>query len=1146
MSANPYPGLRPFRQDESHLFFGRDGQADAILARLKLQRFVAIVGVSGCGKSSLLNAGVFPGLHGGLLAAGQREWRIARLQPRDQPLQQLARALITAGAVVDQGGETAALATSMLEHSSAGIVNLVRGRLASEGAPPGASRAAGEDRAGSPQETTEGPFALLVVVDQFEEIFRFAASSSPEEASHFVQLLIEAVRAGREGLPVYIALAMRSDFQGDCAVFPGLPELVNEAQYLVPRMNLRQREAAIVCPAATEHREIARPLLDRLLDDMGENPDQLPVLQHALQRTWEAWQRRTGSQGELALEDYLAPEVGGMAGAIEKHAEEAFNSLGSSAAPAGTQQGLTDPDGKTFSPQQRLAGALFRCITERAEGRPPVRRPLLLETIAAIAQVPVPEMVPIIDAFRTQHRTFLTPPEGVPLGPETMIDISHESLIRNWPRLARWAKQESGAAGELRRLRESTNAFLEGSQGTLDELELSRVERWRKGVFADDLLAAPPIVPSEEWARLYLGPDAPEAFRNIRGYIDESAKRLGHRRQKERSMRVAVRMLLVTLLLAGVGFGVQQYRAGLEKASDAKKRLQVISAFAKTADGLAPPISANAKSALAEAEQQTEKITRALLTAGVASPPDGETIADLVSTREVAERAADAMEKLANSMKEAADITNDITLNATSAELGRDATEVRDRRRALQRSPEAFKAIEAAIETRLTAAEQDLAGLNAGQPLDVNLVIAKKEKEIPAATANLSALQAIFGAADALGFESEDFQRVDGRFNALLRTLDAIQELSVGAVASVATLKPEAARGLTHTGRVNRVRFIASPNGTPLLVSGGEDRNIWLWSAEGTQLARMAASSVIVDLAFNAQAKAIAVAGNGSIVRILRWADLSNPVAFKSESFDRHSDSVTDVEFSHGGERVVSGSADRTVRVFDSRTLAPLYFTSPALPAIVTSAKFHRGDNLVVSSCDDGGVRLHTIDPPGVQLLGERMGAPARRAEFSSDGKLVIAASGDKTARVWTISDRREIVNLAHPAPVTQATFRPIKESEGYTFITCATNGEVRFARMTNDTAAGSGPAVTVLKPRHPGSALSASWSADGRWMATVGGGEVLLWDWASDFPVARLRLSGLHRDTSRAEFSPDAKVLATFGGDNTVNLWDLTKIPER
>jgi WD40 repeat protein len=137
-------------------------------------------------------------------------------------------------------------------------------------------------------------------------------------------------------------------------------------------------------------------------------------------------------------------------------------------------------------------------------------------------------------------------------------------------------------------------------------------------------------------------------------------------------------------------------------------------------------------------------------------------------------------------------------------------------------------------------------------------------------------------------------------------------------------------------------------------------------------------------------------------------------------------------------------------------------------------------------------------------------------------------------------------VNLLHPAPVTQATFRPIKESESYSFITCATNGEVRFVRMTSDTVPRSEPAATILEPRHPGSVLSASWSADGRWLATVGGGEVLLWDWTSDFPVARVRFGNLHKDTSRAEFSPDAKLLATYGGDNTVNIWDLTRLPER
>jgi energy-coupling factor transporter ATP-binding protein EcfA2 len=175
---NPYPGLRPFQQDESQLFFGRDGQTDEILARLGHEHFVAIVGVSGCGKSSLINAGVFPGLHGGLLPTGQREWRIARLQPRNQPIRNLATALLDAGAcAADESSDPRSLVEGVLHSSTQGLGDLVRGRLSAEGA---------------------SSCALLIVVDQFEEIFRFSRSSATGEAAQFVQLLLEAIPKKRK------------------------------------------------------------------------------------------------------------------------------------------------------------------------------------------------------------------------------------------------------------------------------------------------------------------------------------------------------------------------------------------------------------------------------------------------------------------------------------------------------------------------------------------------------------------------------------------------------------------------------------------------------------------------------------------------------------------------------------------------------------------------------------------------------------------------------------------------------------------------------------------------------------------------------------------------------------------------------------
>jgi len=1131
---NPYPGLRPFRQDESHLFFGRDGQTDEILARLGREHFVAIVGVSGCGKSSLVNAGVFPGLHGGLLPTGQREWRIARLQPRNQPIRNLAAALLAAGAcAADESNDPRSLVEGVLHSSAQGLGDLVRGRLSAEGA---------------------NSCALLIVVDQFEEIFRFSRSGASGEASQFVQLLLEAIRKTEESqnqsgpLPLYVALAMRSDFLGDCAVFPGLPERINRSQYLVPRMTLLQREKAISRPAATENVAFGRPLLDRLLDDVGDDPDQLPILQHALQRTWEAWLRRTGGNGDVGLEDYLAPEVGGMAGAISNHAEEAFGSLGSHPAemPAGGQPTLIDPDGKTFSGQQRLAGALFRCVTEQAEDRRAVRRALPLETLAKIANVSVADMVPIIDAFRTQQRTFLTPPEGVPLEAETLIDISHESLIRNWPRLARWAAQESLAAGELRRLRHSAAAFLQGNQDPLDRLELARVERWQKGVFAGDLLAEPQIVPSAEWARLYLGPEAPEVFSQIQSYIRESQERLRRRRRKDLIGRATRWALIALLFLGAVVWRLHSEKRKAKdaeaKRNEAENRLEVAKTFAKTADSLADPIISNTGSALDKAEMQAEKLLADILQAAPGQPPDAAMVEEQVRRRDAADRAADDMNTLAESIKSAANLTGDANLIAAAANLKRDASDFKKRREALlQKNEPAFKAIRSSIDLRLKQAEDALAGLLNTHPPDP-AVVKTKAKEFSVASAAADVVIALGEAAVALGIEEARFKDVTAHLQAVVTTLNEIQELNSAPTLQVAILEPRTALTLKHAAKVTRVHFAPSSPVGALIAAACSDGGVWLWRPDGTNISTIATKSAVNDIAFSPRGDSIAVAGEGTAVRIFRLGSLLSPTSLKEVAFERNGDSVTDVEFSHGGERIASASADGTVRVFDSRSMAQVYFTSPPLKGIVTSVRFHRGDNLIASSCDDGSVNLHTIDPPGIKLLGTFQ-APARRAEFSPDGKLVVAASVDKTARIWPIRSDYGFspIRVDHPASVTQATFRPVSDAQGYTVATCATNGEVRIVRFPAKPATRPAPPdITVLAPRHPGSVLSAIWSTDGRWLATVGGGEVLVWEWTADSLALRMRLSGLNAGTWRAEFSPDGTTLVTYGGDDVARVWNI------
>ena len=134
--------------------------------------------------------------------------------------------------------------------------------------------------------------SLLVVVDQFEELFRFKQQAqsleAEDEAAAFVKLLLAAV--GQRDVPIFGVLTMRSDFLGDCTQFRDLPEALNNSQYLIPRLTRDQLRRAIEGPVAVGGGAIAPQLTNRLLNDVGDNPDQLPILQHALMRTWDHWE----------------------------------------------------------------------------------------------------------------------------------------------------------------------------------------------------------------------------------------------------------------------------------------------------------------------------------------------------------------------------------------------------------------------------------------------------------------------------------------------------------------------------------------------------------------------------------------------------------------------------------------------------------------------------------------------------------------------------------------------------------------------------------------------------------------------------------------------------------------------------------------
>jgi tetratricopeptide (TPR) repeat protein/energy-coupling factor transporter ATP-binding protein EcfA2 len=449
-NPNPFPGLRPFDASEDHLFFGRDGQSEEILTSLRRNRFVAVVGTSGSGKSSLIRAGLLPLLHGGFMAKTASTWRIAVMRPGNDPIGNLAKVL-TEDEVLGprmEDPETSAIVTeSSLRRSGLGLIEAVR-------------------LARIPEKEN-----LLIVVDQFEELFRFLRSSNgghAEDDAAFVKLLMEATR--QTEVPIFVVITMRSDFIGDCARFRELPETINRGLYLIPIMTRDQRREAITGPAAVAGTQIEPRLINRLLNDAGENPEQLPLLQHALMRTWAYWQT-TPADGQIDMESYEA--VGAMEDALSRHADEAYDEL---------------PTERS----RNIAEKIFKALAEKGPDNREVRRPTSVSDLAAISDASFEEVIAVIEAFRQPGRSFLMPPPEVTLTPQTLIDISHESLIRGWRRLSEWVESETISAGIYKRVAETAVLYDKGEAGLWHDPDLQVALGWQDKT-----------KPNEAWGRRY-------------------------------------------------------------------------------------------------------------------------------------------------------------------------------------------------------------------------------------------------------------------------------------------------------------------------------------------------------------------------------------------------------------------------------------------------------------------------------------------------------------------------------------------------------------------------------------------------------------------------------------------------------------------
>ncbi len=466
-TTNPFPGLRPFTVDESHLFFGREGQVDDILTKLSQNRFVCVMGYSGSGKSSLMYCGLVPVLFGGFVTQTGPNWNIIITRPGTSPIQNLTNSIVeylaTSNRIsVEDKPIHKSIIHSVLRSGSNGLVEVARYLQ---------------------EHKLENVFFMI---DQFEELFRVQDEVSDDEhvneSQEYVNLILTAIQ--QRDIPVYSAITMRSDFIASCSVFPRLTDEINKSNYLVPQMSREQKRMVIEGPVAVGGGRISQRLVKKLLSDMGKNQDHLPILQHALLRTWDYWVGNREEGEPMDLRHYNA--IGKVSQALSQHANEIFEEL--------------------TSREKEIAEVLFKSITEKSQDNKGMRRPSKLSLVADLAEADPEEVIRVVEHFRKPGRSFLMPAHYVPLTSDSVIELSHESLMRIWNKLDAWVEEEFESATMYKRLSDAAAMYQIGKTGLWRPPDLQLALNWQKKQR-----------PTREWAQRY-----DEAFERAIVFLDTS------------------------------------------------------------------------------------------------------------------------------------------------------------------------------------------------------------------------------------------------------------------------------------------------------------------------------------------------------------------------------------------------------------------------------------------------------------------------------------------------------------------------------------------------------------------------------------------------------------------------------------------------
>jgi WD40 repeat protein len=1088
----PYPGMRSFEENDSARFFGRDAEVEEIKNQLRLHPFITVIGPSGSGKSSLVFAGLVPGLRRTQLF-GPGEWDVRRMRPGETPSATLEKLL--------------------------------------EGTSLDPKQAMGKDVA------TENRARLLLVVDQFEEVFTLAGDEGPS----FQERLLSLVGS----VSLYVVLTVRADFY---------PELM--ASTLWPQMRLHRQEVlplsedglrqAILRPSEEVGVFVESALVERLVSDAAGEPGILPFVQETLRLLWEHVERRL-----LPLHAYEAlvlprkayggidqRKLTGLQVAMARHADIA----------------LTDLDEQKRS----IARRIFLRLVQFGEGRADTRRQQSVEALRVAGDDP--------DNFTTTLR-HLADRRLITLGGEetdldAKVDIAHEALIAGWQTLQQWISERRESELSRRRLESKAQEwtrFGKGAGGLLDEAELAEAERYMKS--PDALELGSDVSVKELIERSWT------AIREAEREKEEVWQRelnLQVKANKAARTRNRVAAVLLVLLTGLTIYAFIQTNRAERNAQEAKRQsvfnLSKLSQFYLTSN------------------QQIEALVTAL-DAGQRLKETNWNAAEPPIEAVIALQQALYVGRERNRFQGHQGGVTSISLNSDGKLI---ASAGNDKTVKLWRADGKLLKTFSGHERELTEVEfspndqtiastgfdqtirlWDLEGnarmiIRVGDPngqqvsLISSLTFSPDGQKIAAACLDKTVrLWSVADGALLKTFNGHQGKVIEVTF---IPKKDLLASVGDDEVIFIWNLNDNGQR--TIQARSGTVFGVASAPDGETIATAGEDKTVKLWSLDGTLKRALEQEDSVVNVRFSPDGRSIASASMDGTVRLWSLDDDSEQI------FRGHQGGVAAVRFSRDGQSILSAGNDGSIRVWgldgqlptliheepinniefspDGKTLASssddhsiklwnlegsLLQTLKGANALVLSINFSPDGKTIVSS-EDMTVRIWDLNG-GVKTLGSH-GDTVRGVSFSPDGKTVASGSTDRTVKLWNLNGEL-LRTLDNGSEVNNVSFSP----DGQTIASACADKTIRLW-TTN------GELLQILEG-HEDRVLTVRFSADGNLIASGDSNNgARLWQRNGKRFDLRSTMRGHSASIYSIAFSPVDAVLATSSGDGTIKFWSL------